>query len=205
LKLFRIGGLRRYSTSFEQEKWFGNFFLTRVFILFFFLFSFYGLCQNTSLKKIEAYGFKRLYQLNDSVYRSEQPSSKRFQQLQDLGIKTSISFRRKKDDRKKAKGTKLELVHIPLKTKGLNENDLIKALKAIQNAKKPVLVHCWHGSDRTGAIMAAYRVVFEDWSKKKAIQELRRVELGYHENWYPNVIDLISGLNVNRIRKELSP
>lgn len=123
--------------------------------------------------------------------------------MEALGINTSITFRRNKDDLKKARGTGLKLVHIPLKTSELTEDDLIKALRAIKVAKKPVLVHCWHGSDRTGAIMAAYRVVFENWSKKDAISELRRPELGYHENWYPNVIDLISDLNERQIAKDL--
>ena len=95
------------------------------------------------------------------------------------------------------------MIHIPLKTSELNEGDLIKALQAIQDAQKPVLVHCWHGSDRTGAIMAAYRVVFENWSKEDAIAELLRPELGYHKNWYPNVIDLISNLDTNKIKKVL--
>nr|WP_298995500.1 dual specificity protein phosphatase family protein [uncultured Allomuricauda sp.] len=144
-----------------------------------------------------------MHRLNDSVYRSEQPSKKGFKELEALGIKTSINFRRNKDDVKKAKGTALELIHMPLKTAELTERDIVNALRAIKDAKKPVLVHCWHGSDRTGAIMAAYRVVFENWSKEDAISELRKPELGYHEKWYPNVIDLISNLDKKQIVKEL--
>ncbi|MEO0901905.1 MAG: dual specificity protein phosphatase family protein [Bacteroidota bacterium] len=159
--------------------------------------------QREQLQKIQSRHFKRLYSLNDSVYRSEQPSKKGFKELEKLGIKTSITFRRNKDDSKKARETGLSLVHIPLKTAELNESDIVESLKAIQNAEKPVLVHCWHGSDRTGAIMAAYRVVFENWSKEKAISELRRPELGYHEKWYPNVVDLISSLNPVEIKKEI--
>ncbi len=159
--------------------------------------------QSVSLKKIESKRFKRLYQLNDSVYRSEQPSKKGFEELKELGIKTAITFRRNKDDSKKAKGTGIELIHMPLKTSELNGKDLIAALKAINNAEKPVLVHCWHGSDRTGAIMATYRIVMENWSKEEAIKELRRPELGYHENWYPNVVDLLSNLDSSVLRKEL--
>ncbi len=174
-------------------------------LLTFFLFThcFCCLAQNTKLEKIQSTQFKRLHRLNDSVYRSEQPSKKGFKELEALGIKTSINFRRNKDDVKKAKGTALELIHMPLKTAELTERDIVNALRAIKDAKKPVLVHCWHGSDRTGAIMAAYRVVFENWSKEDAISELRKPELGYHEKWYPNVIDLISNLDKKQIVKEL--
>ncbi len=172
-------------------------------LLFSMGYPFYGISQNAELEKVPSNRFKRLYRLNDSVYRSEQPGRKGFKELEAAGIKTSITFRRNKDDVKKARGTALELIHIPLKTSELNEGDLTKALQAIQDAQKPVLVHCWHGSDRTGAIMAAYRVVFENWSKEDAINELLRPELGYHKNWYPNVIDLISNLDTNKIKKEL--
>ena len=79
----------------------------------------------------------------------------------------------------------------------------MKALKIIQAAEKPVLLHCWHGSDRTGAISAAYRIVFEDWEKEKAIEELRKKEFGYHENWYPNVLSLLRNLDTPKLRKEL--
>lgn len=157
----------------------------------------------SGLQKIESKRFKRLYQLNDSVYRSEQPSKKGFKELEMLDIKTTITFRRNKNDERKARGTSLQLVHIPLKTAKLTEADLVTALKAIHTAQKPVLVHCWHGSDRTGAIMAAYRVVFENWPKEKAILELRKPELGYHENWYPNVLDLILNLDKKKIMKKL--
>jgi len=160
--------------------------------------------QTGNLTEIPSKGFKRLYKLNDSIYRSEQPSRKGFQELEALGIISSITFRRNKNDEKKAKNTGLELKHIPLKTSELTEEELLVVMKAIQNAEKPVLIHCWHGSDRTGAISAAYRVIFENWTKEDAIKELRRPELGYHENWYPNVISLILNLDVVAIRKQLS-
>ncbi|MEN1785635.1 MAG: dual specificity protein phosphatase family protein [Bacteroidota bacterium] len=164
---------------------------------------FAGIAQNLPLEKVASPLFKRLYQLNDSVYRSEQPSSKGFRALETIGIKTALNFRRNKKDNRKAKGTAITLIHMPLKTSELTEQHLIEALAAIKKAEKPILVHCWHGSDRTGAIMAAYRVVFENWTKSDAIQELRKPELGYHEKWYPNVIDLITQLDTIHVKKAL--
>lgn len=38
--------------------------------------------QQESLEKVESKYFKNLYQLNDSIYRSEQPSRKGFQELE---------------------------------------------------------------------------------------------------------------------------
>ena len=162
-----------------------------------------GLAQESAAKKMALKGFKRLYQLNDSVFRSDQPSKKGFQLLEAEGVKTILNFRRNKKDDKKAANTGLILKHFPLKTKELTEAQIITALKLIQTSEKPILIHCWHGSDRTGAISAAYRIVFEGWDKEKAIEELRKKEFGYHENWYPNVKDLLRDLDVVGIKKEL--
>ncbi|TPN88912.1 dual specificity protein phosphatase family protein [Aquimarina algicola] len=134
---------------------------------------------------------------------SEQPSKKEFYRLEDFGIKTILNFRRLKDDAKKAKGTQLQLEHLPLKAAEINEKDIITGLQIINTAQKPILIHCWHGSDRTGVMTAAYRIVFENWSKEDAIKEFRRPEFGYHEKWYPNLVDLLNDLDVTKIRDEL--
>jgi len=162
-----------------------------------------GNAQNEDFEKIQSKHFKRLYQMSDSLYRSEQPNRKGFQELEAMGIKTVISFRRVKDDGKRAKGTTLQLERIPLRSKDLTASQIISALKQMQTAEKPVLIHCYHGSDRTGVIAAAYRVVFEDWPKDKAIEEMRYADFGYHEKWYPFLVDMIQDLDVEKIRSEL--
>lgn len=152
---------------------------------------------------IELGGLKRFFKVNDSIYRSAQPSKKEFGLLEDYGIKTVLNLRRNVKDDKKASKTNLDLVHQPLKSKEITEDDIIKALQHLHSAEKPALIHCWHGSDRTGVVTAAYRIVFEDWPKEKAIEELRSTEFGYHENWYPNLIDILNNLNVEAIKQRL--
>lgn len=159
--------------------------------------------QNGKAEKVESKYFKRLYQLNDAVYRSEQPSKKGFRMLEEMGVRSVVNFRRNKKDDNKARKTQLTLEHLPLKTKELTYKQIATALKIIQSAEKPILIHCWHGSDRTGVISAAYRIVFEDWQKEEAIKELRKPEFGYHENWYPNVVDLLMNMDVQSIKQEL--
>lgn len=163
-----------------------------------------SVAQEATLKEVPSKYLKNLYQLNDSVYRSEQPSKKGFKELESqLGLKTVLNLRRLKDDNRKAKDTQLKLEHLRLKSAEITEEDIIQALQIIQQAEKPVLIHCWHGSDRTGVVAAAYRMVFEGWSKKDAIAELRLPELGYHEKWYPNLLDLLSDLDVADIRVKI--
>ena len=62
--------------------------------------------------------------------------------------------------------------------RGANLNQhLIAATEAFAAAydasNGPVLVHCWHGSDRTGCVCASHRIIFSGWSREQANAELR--------------------------------
>ncbi|WP_111707639.1 dual specificity protein phosphatase family protein [Lutibacter citreus] len=160
--------------------------------------------QELTLKKVESKHFKNLYKVNEVLYRSEQPSKKGFKEVELIGVKTILNLRRLKNNIKKAKDFNFNLVHHPIKTKLLNENDILKALSVIKNSDQPVLVHCWHGSDRTGTIIAAYRMVVDNWSKEQAIKEFRKDNLGYHYKMYPNLLVLLKNLNINKMKIDLN-
>ncbi|HEX7917405.1 hypothetical protein [Rudaea sp.] len=46
-----------------------------------------------------------------------------------------------------------------------------------------MLIHCWHGADRTGVVCAAYRMVVQGWSKADARAEMFDGGFGYHAVW----------------------
>ncbi|WP_405567204.1 dual specificity protein phosphatase family protein [Polaribacter sp. Asnod6-C07] len=159
--------------------------------------------QVNKYQKVTSKNFNNFYKISDDLYRAEQPSKKGFKELEALGIKTILNLRRLRNDNNKAKATNLKLEHIAIKTKILDEDDIIKSLKIIKNEEQPVLVHCWHGSDRTGTIVAAYRMVIQNWSKEDAIAEFRYKPFGYHEKMYPNLLVLLQNLNVKEIQQQL--
>jgi protein tyrosine phosphatase len=41
------------------------------------------------------------------------------------------------------------------------------------SASAPVFVHCKRGADRTGAIIACYRISHDSWQPKRALSEAR--------------------------------
>ena len=55
--------------------------------------------------------------------------------------------------------------------------NLPKAMEFIRENLKdgPVLVHCRSGKDRTGMVMAAYLIEFEEYDSKKAMEEVIKV------------------------------
>jgi hypothetical protein len=70
---------------------------------------------------------------------------------------------------------------------------------ATDPARQPVLVHCRRGADRTGAMVAIYRVVVEGWTKADAIDEMTRGGYGFRPVWQ-NLVRYIEDLDVKGTR-----
>lgn len=156
-----------------------------------------------SAQKIELRGFKNLYKINDSLYRSEQPTQAGMKQLENLGIKTVLNFRNHHNDKDEVAHTDLIIERIALNTNKIVYADIVQTLKIIQQSKKPILIHCLHGADRTGCMIAAYRLVYNNYTKEQAIAELMSSEFGYHQKWFPNIIELLKGLDVQQLKKDV--
>ncbi|MCI7070948.1 MAG: dual specificity protein phosphatase family protein [Bacteroides pyogenes] len=164
-----------------------------------------GVCgQEAEAEKIALEGCKltNLYKIDEGVYRSEQPSSIDFKVLEEYGIGEILNLRNRHSDDDEAKGTGLTLHRVRTKAHAINEKQLIASLRIIYHRKRPVLIHCHHGSDRTGAVCALYRIVFQGFSKERAIEEMVRGGFGFHRI-YQNIIRLIRQADIERIRKEV--
>ena len=85
----------------------------------------------------------------------------------------------------------------------LTDEDAIRFLRMVTDpARQPVLVHCRHGADRTGAMVAVYRIVIEGWTKDDALQEMTRGGYGFHPVWN-NIVRYVSDLDADAIRARL--
>ena len=49
---------------------------------------------------------------------------------------------------------------------------VLAALQTLDAAPKPVFVHCMKGQDRTGVVIAAYRIRRQGWTFDQAYQEM---------------------------------
>lgn len=143
-----------------------------------------------------------LYKIDSGVYRSEQPSSVDFKALEKYGIKESLNLRNRHSDDDEAAGTAVKLHRVKMKAHSVNEEQLIRALRIIKNRKAPIVIHCHHGSDRTGAVCALYRIVFQNVSKEDAIHEMTEGGFGFHRI-YKNIIRRIKEADIERIKKEV--
>lgn len=67
-------------------------------------------------------------------------------------------------------------------------------LAIVSQQPKPIYVHCLIGLDRTGVMIAAYRVLAEGAGTEQAIEEMRR----YHPPWFEANARYIRGLGPER-------
>lgn len=144
------------------------------------------------------------YKIDDRLYRSEQPDDDAMEEVEKFGIKQVLNLRNFHTDDDEAEDTKLTLKKVKMNASEVTQEQITEALKIINNSKGPTLVHCWHGSDRTGVVVASYRIVCQNWTKEKAIDEMRHGGYGYHAKIYPNLVKLLKNLDVEKIKKSLN-
>ncbi|SEF03988.1 Tyrosine phosphatase family protein [Pseudomonas migulae] len=120
-----------------------------------------------------------LFQMSPTLYRSALPDRGVVPLLEKLKVATVINFLPEPDSSWLV-SPGIEQVQLPYRTNHVDDAQVLTALRAIQSAeaKGPVLMHCKHGSDRTGLMAAMYRVVVQGWSKEDALNEMTQGGFG---------------------------
>ena len=145
-------------------------------------------------------GVPNLHKFSDDLYRSGQPTGEGMQNLEAMGIKTIVNLRSFHSDDDEVEGTSLQVEHITMKAWHPETKEAKRFLRIVNDPNKtPVLVHCMHGSDRTGTMCAIYRIANEGWSKEDAIDEMQHGGYGFHKIWQ-NLPELIRGLEMAEIQ-----
>lgn len=160
-----------------------------------------GLLRAADVEKLSHAGLPNLHRISPNLYRCAQPSAEGFVSAEKLGIKTVINLRAFHNDKSHVVSTNLTLARIPFKTWRAQTDDMVRFLKIVSNTNNgPFLVHCQHGADRTGTMIAVYRMAVEGWSADAAIKEMTSGGFGYHSIW-ANLPRYIRKLNVQSVRR----
>ncbi len=133
-------------------------------------------------------GVPNLYQVTDNLYRSAQPNAAGFKALAAAGVQTVVSVRQTVNDVPHGKDTGIAFARIPMKSRYVAENGgwrVVRSLRAVYAGMEqgPTLIHCHHGADRTGLIVALYRILSQGWTREAALAELIDGGYGFHPIW----------------------
>ena len=151
-------------------------------------------------KVVDSEHLENFYQVDDKLFRSANPDPNGFRELESMGIVEILNLRNYHSDDDESKGTNVKLYRVKMNAHYIKEKDVVEALQIIKDIDGKVLVHCKHGSDRTGLIVAMYRIVFQNWTKAEATDELINGGYGFHTIFH-NIPKFIDKVDVTRIKK----
>jgi protein tyrosine/serine phosphatase len=151
----------------------------------------------------DAAGLPNLHRVHAGLYRGAQPHDEGFDELKAMGIKTVVNLRTFSSDRKACGRTGLDYEKIAMQAWRDNDKDVVAFLRlAVDPERQPIFVHCLHGADRTGMVVAVYRVVVEGWTKDEALREMTLGGYGFHEQ-FDNLLEYVAELDVEEMRKRI--
>ncbi len=133
-------------------------------------------------------GVPNFHKVNDRLYRGGQPTEDGFKNLASLGVKTVIDLRgvsehSQAEEQSWVQTDGMRYVSVPLgELSAPHDVDVSKTLAILDNSSDaPVFVHCRRGSDRTGTIIACYRIAHDHWDNRKALTEAKEYGMSRFE------------------------
>ena len=119
------------------------------------------------------------HQVDQHVYRGGQPEPAGWQSLAKMGVKTVIDLRREDEHSTAAEAQAvaaagMNYVNVPMKgVVAPSDEQVAKVLSILNSQEGPVFVHCKRGADRTGAVIACYRIAHDRWQHQQALEEAK--------------------------------
>jgi tyrosine-protein phosphatase SIW14 len=122
-------------------------------------------------------GINNFYQVDEHVYRGAQPTAEGLEYLAKIGVKTVLDLRgdggRSAGEEQFVTSLGMQYVNVPMT--GLTpptEAEITKILALLEDGTAgTVFVHCMRGADRTGVVIAAYRIHHDHWDNSRALRE----------------------------------
>jgi protein tyrosine/serine phosphatase len=142
-------------------------------------------------ERITLKGVSNAAQVNSMLYRGGQPSIDALPGLKKLGIGVIVDFRDDANsigwEKKGVESQGMTFVSIPWSASKDPSREKVAAFFATlnDNPGKKIFVHCERGADRTGTMIALYRIAYDHWTPDQALAEMS--EFHYWNHVFPNL------------------
>lgn len=151
---------------------------------------------------MEQPGLPNLHKVSDDLYRGAQPTAEGIERLKALGVKTIINLRSSDTDKGLSIPPGIAYERIPMTAWRPNDPDVVRFLQIVTDESRlPAFVHCRRGADRTGMMVAIYRIAVQDWDKEQAIAEMTQGGFRFNSGWQ-NLVRYIRDLDIEAIRQQ---
>lgn len=117
--------------------------------------------------------------VNDHIYRGGEPSQIGIEELGAMGVKTVIDLRVGSEgtasEKQQVEKLKIKYINIPIgEFSAPSTAQIEQLLSLLQTGNGPVFVHCRRGKDRTGTVVACYRIQHDGWDNRRALEEAQQ-------------------------------
>ena len=153
-------------------------------------------------------GIPNFHQVNARLFRGGQPSIVAWPVLAALGVTTVIDLCREREhstavEARAVEAAGMRYVNFPMNGFETPSAAQIAKVLNLVDTGDTVFVHCKLGMDRTGVVVAAYRIAREHWANQQALDEAE--SLGMH--WYSSGMKrfILSYRIPDQIRAEGTP
>jgi tyrosine-protein phosphatase SIW14 len=152
-------------------------------------------------EKLKIEGVHNAGKVSDVLFRGAQPTAKGLAQLKTAGVTTIVNLRQEglevERERKVTESLGLRFLNIPVVGWSLPSDAQVAQFLNLfrEPAGQRVFVHCYYGDDRTGVMVATYRIAQLHWTADQAIDEMH--SFGFHYYFYPNMASYVRNFPAN--------
>lgn len=129
--------------------------------------------EHVLAQKVILSGVPNFGQVTPSLFRGAQPTDNGFGALAKMGVGIVVDLRGDSDnERERVTKLGMQYVEIPSQCSHMTDEGIAKFLTILRdNPDKKVFVHCKYGVDRTGMMVAAYRIS-QGWTAEESRREM---------------------------------
>src|ERR1700674_4001211 len=137
-------------------------------------------------EKLKLAGVSNAGKVSELLLRGAQPSAQGLAELKKLGVTTIVDLRGNSGpvawERGQAESLGMRFVNIPvLGWSAPDDAKVAQFLKVVQqDPTQKIFVHCYYGEDRTGVMVATYRIAQQNWTPEQAAAEMDYFGFHYH-------------------------
>ena len=138
------------------------------------------IATETPAQPVPRPGLRNFAIVSDHLYRGGQPLDAGFTELKKLGVDIVVNMRDEPAEiareRALVEAQGMRYVSIPWRGKENPKTEQVaQFLKVVrENPDRKVFVHCERGAERTGLMVACYRMSSEGWTPEKALAEMEK-------------------------------
>lgn len=136
-------------------------------------------------EKIDLDGVENFGRLNQHVYRGAQPRIDAYASLRAMGIDTVVRLSTGEEfiagEKERVEALGMRFISIPWRAADTPTAEQVSTFLNLfrEQPTHTIFVHCREGVDRTGVMMALYRIAIDHFSVDRAIDEMKAFHYRY--------------------------